>query len=81
MKRPRLTPALMARIEAALQTDEGMSLYLTRLFGADSFAYDADEDVWVIPDASHQGPGRGFMIMRRGGHWFKAVLPAAAATH
>jgi hypothetical protein len=81
MKRARLTPALMAQLEAALQSDEGMTLYLTRLFGANSFTYDADEDVWIVPDKTHSGDGRGFLVMRRGGHWFKAVLPAAAATH
>lgn len=58
-----------------LSTDAGMARFLTDLVGAGNWTYDPGEDVWVVPDDKHTGPGRGYMVMKRGGDWFKAVLP------
>jgi hypothetical protein len=75
------TRALERRLRAKLQTDEGMASFLDRLVGPNHWTYDADEDVWVTPDTQHVGPGRGFVVVQRGGAWFRAVLPDAEATH
>lgn len=80
--RHRGVPAEIARrIKAALQTDEAMAKFLDKLFGPNGWTYDAAEDVWVTPDTKYVGPGRGFVIIQRGGDWFRAVLPNSEMTH
>ena len=80
-RRTRSLKRHKAEIEAALRaetsTDEGMAEFLDALFGAGTWVYDPSEDVWVIPNQKHTGPGRGFVVVERGGTWFTAVLPAA----
>jgi hypothetical protein len=51
---------------------------LDDIWGAGNYAYDRYEDVWVAPDRDYQGPGRGFIVVRRGGDWFAAIVPAAS---
>ncbi len=65
-------------LQKALSTNEGMTRYLDDLLGAGNYVYDPDADVWVTPDPAHTGPGRGFIIMERGGFFSTAVLPEAA---
>jgi hypothetical protein len=62
----------------SMRTDAGMARFLDGLFGSGNYAYDRFEDVWVAPDRSYHGPGRGFLVVRRGGDWFATVLPASA---
>jgi hypothetical protein len=71
--------AISAALRAETSTDEGMARFLDALFGAGTWTYDPSEDVWVVPDPKHVGPGRGFVIVERGGTWFKAVLPPAGS--
>lgn len=63
------------RLAAETQTTEGMTRFLDHLLGPGNYVYDPDEDVWVTPDIHHTGPGRGYVVIKRGGSWFKAVLP------
>jgi hypothetical protein len=56
-------------------TDTGMQRVLNDFFGVGGWAYDSSEDVWVAPDKDYKGPGRGFIVIRRGCSWFTAVLP------
>src|SRR3954464_6163538 len=74
-----LTPAelrvLRRRLQEMVSTPEGMERFLADTFGAGNFQYDPTEDVWVVPDKRHQGPGRGFYIVRPDGTWFGAVVP------
>jgi hypothetical protein len=74
---PRAETRLRNKIRKALATDEGMIRFLDDLFGRENYAYDPANDCWVMPDRDHTGPGRGFIVVQRGGNWFKAVLPAA----
>lgn len=71
---------ILGKLRKRLSTDEGMAKFLDALFGAGSWRYDAAEDVWVIPDKDYTGPGRGFVVVKRGGDWFRAVIPEAKAT-
>src|SRR6476646_4384423 len=66
---------LRRRLQEMVSTPEGMERFLTDTFGAENFTYDPDEDVWVVPNAQHQGCGRGFYIVRPNGTWFTAVVP------
>lgn len=68
------------RLRHVLRTDAGMAKFLNDLVGASNWTYDQDEDVWVVTDQHHVGPGRGLLIVRRGGSWFKTVLPDAAVS-
>jgi hypothetical protein len=63
------------RLRKALSTDEGITRFLDDLLGRGNYSYDAHEDVWVTPDDKHSGPGRGFVVIRRGGSWFTALFP------
>ncbi len=62
-------------LRAKLQTDEGMAEFLDKLFGPNNWTYDAAEDVWVTPYPEHTGPGRRYIVIGRGGNWFKTVVP------
>jgi hypothetical protein len=31
--------------------------------------------LWIAPDTKHEGAGRAFYVVQRGGDWFKSVLP------
>jgi hypothetical protein len=66
---------LRNKIRKALLTDEAMVRALDLMFGRENYAYDPANDCWVSPDRDYTGPGRGFIVVERGGNWFKAVLP------
>jgi hypothetical protein len=74
---PRAEKRLRNKIRKALLTDEAMIRLLDDLFGPENYTYDPRCDVWVTPDHDHTGPGRGFIVVQRGGDWQKVVLPTA----
>jgi hypothetical protein len=67
-------------LRETLRTDAGMTRFMDALFGEQGWVYDASEDVWVTPNKDHIGPGRGFLVVKRGGDWFGAVLPEPRLT-
>jgi hypothetical protein len=73
--RPDELHELRRRLQAMVSTPEGMERFLADTFGAGNFQYDPTENVWVVPDSKHRGPGRGFYIVRPDGTWFGAVVP------
>jgi hypothetical protein len=78
MERDKMMPDITQdKFRKALSTDAEMARFMDALCGVGGWTYDASEDVWVSPDAKHVGPGRGFYVVKRGGDWFKAVLPDA----
>lgn len=49
--------------------------FLTKLFGPDHGAfYDENEDLWIVPDRKHNGPGFGFIAIRNDRSWFAGVV-------
>jgi len=49
---------------------------IEQLYGPDHGAfYDAGEDLWIVPDPKHQGPGFGFIAIRSDRSWFGGVVP------
>ncbi len=59
----------LAEIRALLMTDANMERFLDKLFGSSRWTYDMEQDVWIVTDSVHVGPGRGYIVMRRGGDW------------
>lgn len=52
---------------------------IEQLYGPDHGAfYDAGEDLWIVPDRKHQGPGFGFIAIRSDLSWFGGVVPPEA---
>jgi hypothetical protein len=80
-RRPRSNPqtdgleGLEPRVARELRTKAGMDRLLTALFGPDGWTYDPNADVWVVPDSQQDGPGRGYIVLRRGGNWRAVVIP------
>ena len=72
---PLAEKRLRNKMRNALLTDEGMVRFLDDLFGREKHAYDPQNDVWVTLDRDHTGPGRGFIVVQRGGAWKKLVVP------
>lgn len=70
----RLTAEEVHELGARLGSDAGMATYLTALFGTAGWTYDRAEDVWVVRDPTHTGPGRGFLVVQRGGSWRSVVV-------
>lgn len=71
-----LTPRQVAALRQMLSTNAGMARFLNELFGPSRWTCDPAEDVWVVAEAEHQEPGRrGFLVVQRGGDWFRAVVP------
>jgi hypothetical protein len=66
---------LQNKIRKALMTDEGMIHFLDDIFGSGNYSHDRHADVWVVVDQDYIGSGRGFVVIERGGDWFKAVIP------
>lgn len=64
----------MARQLRAHITRHGIEPVLDRMFGPGSWRYDADEELWIVPDTQHTGPGRSYYCVRANGDWFKARL-------
>jgi hypothetical protein len=73
--RPDELQELRRRLQEMISTKEGMERFLEQQFGAGNFQYDPTEDVWVVPDDKHRGPGRRFYVVRPDGTWFGAVVP------
>jgi hypothetical protein len=49
------------------------------LFGPDHGAfYDEGEDLWIVPDPKHEGPGFGFIAIRSDRSWFGGVVAPEA---
>jgi len=68
-QREKVTQQLRARIAT-----HGIEWFLDSLFGPGSWRYDADEQLWVVPDRDYAGPGREYFCVRANGEWFKARL-------
>lgn len=65
------------RMTRALQRDianNGIESLLTRLFGANTWSYDKQENLWIVPDRHDPGLGRAYYCVRADGSWFKARL-------
>lgn len=49
---------------------------IEQLYGPDHGAfYDAGEDLWIVPNPKHKGPGFGFIAIRSDRSWFGGVVP------
>ena len=70
-QRDRMTQRLRAQIAA-----HGIESMLDRMFGPGSWRYDIREQLWIVPDSQHTGPGRSYYCVRANGDWFKARLDA-----
>lgn len=68
-QRKRMTLQLRASI-----AKHGIEPMLDKLFGPGSWRYDADEQLWIVPDTKYSGPGRTYYCVRANGDWFKARL-------
>jgi len=70
--------AELAALEEALRRVP-MERLLVELFGPDHGAfYDEGEDLWIVPDRKHQGPGFGFIAIRSDRSWFTGVVTPEA---
>ena len=50
--------------------------WIEKLLGPDhSAVYDDDQDLWIVPDREHTGPGFGFIAIRSDRSWFTGVVP------
>jgi hypothetical protein len=58
-------------------TVAGMTRLLDELVGRGNYTYDPVADVWVTPNPDYTGPGRGFILLQRGGFYSTVVLPDA----
>ena len=71
-----LDPKEERRIRRWLSTTAGMERFLDRFVGIGKWIYDQDTDCWVFrDDRLHDGPGRCYVVMRRGGDWHTHVSP------
>jgi len=53
--------------------------FLEELYGPDHGAfYDEGEDLWIVPDRKHKGPGFGFIAIRSDRSWFAGVVSPEA---
>ena len=65
----------IAALEDALR-EVPMETFLKATFGPDHGAfYDARDDLWIVPDPKHRGPGFGFIAFRSDRSWFKGCIP------
>ena len=62
-----------------LIASEGVGRVLDRIFGPGSWTYDAQEQLWIVPDTKYTGVGRSYYCVRANGDWFKAELPSEHA--
>jgi hypothetical protein len=61
-------------IEEALRKTP-INYLLEELYGPDHGAfYDEGEDLWIVPDTKHVGPGFGFIALRSDRSWFAGVV-------
>jgi len=77
-----LSPALQreaTRLQRELRrsfANGGMPKFLDAVFGKGVWSYDERKQLWIVPDARHDGPGREFYCINIKGDWFKTCLPA-----
>jgi hypothetical protein len=75
MTAPRtLTHRQLKALGKRLHTDTGMAELMNATFGSDGWVYDAADELWVAQDPRHEGEGRSYYLVRRGGNWTKALL-------
>ncbi|MCR9113079.1 MAG: hypothetical protein NXH84_07400 [Rhodobacteraceae bacterium] len=68
----------LRRLEQALR-DIPIERFLERCFGANHGAfYDPREDLWIVPNRAHEGPGFAFTAIRSDRSWFGGVVPPGA---
>lgn len=60
----------------ALIAEHGIEVMLAKMFGPDSWRYDAREQLWIVPDTQDTGSSSTYYCMRANGDWFKARLDA-----
>jgi hypothetical protein len=76
MSAPRtLTERQLKALGKRLHTDAGMAELMDATFGSDGWTYDPADELWIARDTKHEGEGRSFYLVRRGGNWTKAILP------
>jgi hypothetical protein len=76
MNEPRtLTDRQLKALGKRLHTDAGMAELMNATFGSHGWVYEPPDDLWIAPDPKHEGEGRSFYVVRRGGDWIKSVLP------
>lgn len=71
-----------ARVTRLLRADiakNGIENVLNQLFGVGSWEYDAEENLWIVPDKKYTGAGREYYCVRADGTWFKARMGAEHA--
>ena len=62
-------------VESRLR-DMPMERFLDGVFGSGKAIYDAGEDLWIVADPKHTGPGFGFIAVRSDKSFFTGVVPA-----
>jgi hypothetical protein len=55
-----------------------ISRFLDRKVGRRNYVRDLVENVWIVPDKSHSGVGRGFHVVTRDGLWRRVVIDPMA---
>jgi hypothetical protein len=53
----------------------GIESVLNRIFGGNSYTYDAQEKLWIVPNVKYSGPGKEYYCVNAKGDWFMANLP------
>ena len=68
----------LRRLEQALR-EIPIDRYLEGCFGENHGAfYDPREDLWIVPNHAHDGPGFAFTAIRSDRSWFAGVVPPGA---
>lgn len=68
----------LRRLEEALRKIP-IDRYLEGCFGKNHGAfYDPREDLWIVPNREHAGPGFAFTAIRSDRSWFAGVVPTGA---
>ena len=62
-------------VESRLR-DMPMENFLDGVFGLGKAVYDAGEDLWIVADPKHTGPGFGCIAVRSDKSFFTGVVPA-----
>ena len=68
--------SLRSEIRKALFTDEAMGRFLDDMFGCGNYSRDPEADLWIAKDTEYVGEGRGLIVIKRGGDWYKIVIPS-----
>jgi predicted RNA-binding protein YlxR (DUF448 family) len=70
--------SLDAELRRIGSTREGMARLLDKIFGVGAWIYDESENVWIIPDPKHKGPGRAFFILQHDHSWRRTIIHSAS---